>query len=585
MRHELDETLGEKEAQGLLLPHEVVRDPVHGDIAITALERALIDTPPLQRLRGIHQLGPTHLVYPGAVHTRFLHSLGTLHVAEQLVQTVNNNCRVYSRAEEEGFVSIAPLPHLLIRLTALLHDAAHMPFGHTLEDEGNLGEAEWQDENRADALFGEDPRFSIAPPLREYLYGYGIGADTADRLATELRTYLTYDGDPYELPHPYIRDLVGNTLCADLLDYVERDSYFCGLRERSGDRVVKHLAVLRVEPVSKKGVRLGYFRPSTTPKARGRAVLLTYRFERDHGAGRRFKAVRKPEILSEAIDLLRRRFSLSQKVYFHRTKIAASAMLIEAAQDSGIPPREFYGLTDSEFLARLENDANPCCGRLISAYRARRLYQPVYRLDYKQESDEEWRSRRFWQKYEHDYRNPDWRTRQARWLEKMAGLPPGSCSIYCPDHAMNMKQFDMLVQNSPDGTIRPLKDTLDATRRMEMDAINRRFSDLWALEVFVDPDALDVTDMADERVQDLSALCEGVMEFENDIEELARTGRKADEQIAEMARQDLGREGRDISLEMVKQTLSKTREPDDHEISGDDLYERLLDGLRVAARD
>ncbi len=75
------------EASRLLIPHEYVRDPIHHDIWITALERELIDTAAFQRLRNLKQLGPTDLVYPGAVHTRFLHSIGTLHCAEQLVFT------------------------------------------------------------------------------------------------------------------------------------------------------------------------------------------------------------------------------------------------------------------------------------------------------------------------------------------------------------------------------------------------------------------------------------------------------------------------------------------------------------------
>lgn len=227
-------------ARTLLVPHESVRDPLHGDIWISALERALIDTPAFQRLRGISQLGPTHVVYPGAVHTRFLHSLGTVHAAENLVETVNKNCEIYSHAEEEGFVRIKPYPHLLVRLCALLHDLAHIPFGHTLEDEGNLGNPEWEDTDRAAALFGEDAAFSLVPAFDLYLGLLQISPGQITALVKDVQSYVT--------------------LCADLLDYVERDSYFCGLRERSGDRVVKHVAVLRLKerpqkPRSSRGVQ------------------------------------------------------------------------------------------------------------------------------------------------------------------------------------------------------------------------------------------------------------------------------------------------------------------------------------------
>ncbi len=65
----------------LLQPYKVIKDPVHKDIWLTETETRIIDTPEFQRLRYIHQLGPTHLIYPGAKHTRFDHCLGTLYVA------------------------------------------------------------------------------------------------------------------------------------------------------------------------------------------------------------------------------------------------------------------------------------------------------------------------------------------------------------------------------------------------------------------------------------------------------------------------------------------------------------------------
>lgn len=140
-----------KQASQFLTPHETVRDPVQHDIIITALERRLIDTESFQRLRFLKQLGPTHLVYPGAVHTRFVHSLGTLQVAERLVQTAKTNHSVY---QHRHLLDVGPYPHLLIRLTALLHDVAHIPYGHTLEDEGNLFNPEWEDAARADLWLG-----------------------------------------------------------------------------------------------------------------------------------------------------------------------------------------------------------------------------------------------------------------------------------------------------------------------------------------------------------------------------------------------------------------------------------------------
>ena len=69
----------------------IVRDPVHGDIELTREEIRVIDTPQFQRLRGIKQLGTAYLVFPGAVHTRFEHSIGTLHMTDRLITSVNKN--------------------------------------------------------------------------------------------------------------------------------------------------------------------------------------------------------------------------------------------------------------------------------------------------------------------------------------------------------------------------------------------------------------------------------------------------------------------------------------------------------------
>ncbi|MCB1055421.1 MAG: HD domain-containing protein, partial [Acidobacteria bacterium] len=104
-----------------------IRDPIHGFIRADALESALIGSRPLQRLRFIHQLGFTHLVFPGAEHSRFSHVLGAMHLAGE----------VYDRIAAE---SAGRLPSYrrsrqrrLVRAAALLHDIGHAPFSHSAE--------------------------------------------------------------------------------------------------------------------------------------------------------------------------------------------------------------------------------------------------------------------------------------------------------------------------------------------------------------------------------------------------------------------------------------------------------------------
>ncbi len=517
--------LNEAQIKILLAPHEIVRDPLHEDITITALERVIIDTLAFQRLRSLNQLGPTHLVYPGATHTRFMHSLGTLHCVEQMVQIANINYSVYS---QPSLLQVEPYPHLLARLFALLHDVAHMPYGHTLEDEGNLADPEWEDEERAGLWLGMDKE--IPKAILEFLVNSSISPAAAERVVNDIRKYVLFKDDPMDLDYPFVIDLVGNTLCADLLDYLDRDMYFCGLRERSGDRVVKYVAIARVHRKTKDDEEL--LPSDDSGIGKGRVVLLTYRFEHEHLAGGNLKVVSKPEILSEAIDLLRRRFILAEKVYFHRTKLAASALLISATGSSSLKLREIYDLSDGEFISRLSSDTDPRVQQLINAYKSRNLYKSVYQLNYREERDTDPQSKILWrEKYQH-FRNPLWRKEKEGYLETYSDLPPGSIVIYCPDRNMNLKEFEMLVQSRSGGEIKPLENILDRNRRLEMDAINQRYAQIWSLHIFVDPQAIDVSNIANEAVQNLSAICESVIGFPNDITALQGKGLPLRNQVA-----------------------------------------------------
>lgn len=170
----LTPSMRETEPWGLdvdwLQPGKVITDPVHGDIYLTKLETAFVDASPMQRLRRVYQLGTTHLVYPGASHTRFSHSLGALRVAQDLLDVVLDQrsgprpaydlfqqwANDWPREEYEKRIAEATI---LARLGGLLHDLCHVPFGHSIEDD--LGILEAHDENRArfDALCSSTTTF------------------------------------------------------------------------------------------------------------------------------------------------------------------------------------------------------------------------------------------------------------------------------------------------------------------------------------------------------------------------------------------------------------------------------------------
>jgi len=102
------------------------RDPVHGFIYVRPLEKKIIDSRPFQRLRGIKQLALTYLVYHGAEHTRFGHSLGVMHLVTKAFNSAISKEKPFSKEQADWYEQI-------LRLIALTHDLGHAPFSHGSE--------------------------------------------------------------------------------------------------------------------------------------------------------------------------------------------------------------------------------------------------------------------------------------------------------------------------------------------------------------------------------------------------------------------------------------------------------------------
>ncbi len=206
--------------------YSVMRDPVHGDVYLTHEELRVLDTPEMQRLRGVKQLGTAYLVYPGAVHTRFDHSIGTVHLTQKLIDSINlsfelDPARSIAISEEESRV---------VRLAALLHDVTHIPFGHNIEDQDGLFE-------RHDSAYRYTRMFA-GSALGRVLDELGVREDVFSILTkpgTEGRR---------EIP-PYWSQIISGTIAADILDYLARDAYFTGLRLEVDPRVTSYFKIER----------------------------------------------------------------------------------------------------------------------------------------------------------------------------------------------------------------------------------------------------------------------------------------------------------------------------------------------------
>lgn len=191
------------------------RDPIHGFIAVNELERRLIDTRPFQRLRHIRQLGTTFLVYPGANHTRFEHSLGTMFVADQMYQLLTERFGAKMREAFNWSDEDISYYRQILRLAALLHDLGHPPFSHASEESLMPENRNHEDYTR---LIIE--KTEIHDQLSQSLCEKSIRA---------IQQIATGKGPSASKTLTFLGGLLTGELGADRIDYLIRDSHHTGV--------------------------------------------------------------------------------------------------------------------------------------------------------------------------------------------------------------------------------------------------------------------------------------------------------------------------------------------------------------------
>lgn len=190
------------------LVHEL-RDPIHGLIRVTDQELQVINTRAMQRLRRIKQLAMADLVYPGAVHTRFEHSIGTLHLAQ----------RILDRLRERG-VKITQEDERIVRLSSLLHDVGHGPFSHVAED---LLEEHYKPSEVGTAA----ARDKIHEKITVDIVAKWSGFDCLLSFEERKRIHRIIEGSH---ERDFLRDIVSSNLDADKMDYLLRDGHYAGVQ-------------------------------------------------------------------------------------------------------------------------------------------------------------------------------------------------------------------------------------------------------------------------------------------------------------------------------------------------------------------
>ena len=301
---------------------KVIRDPLWNTIRQDPIAAQIVDTPEFQRLRYIRQLGFTHLVYPGATHTRFDHALGVYYLTTIALSRIREDQRIPPEVLEGEH---------LIPYAALLHDIGHYPFSHAIEEL----EAEYVPSDHEEV----SEQFLASPSLRSALSALG---PTAQDLLFKLISGQS------EFP---LRGLVSGALDLDKMEYLRRDAHFSGVPYGDVDvsRLLQGLVLLR-DPDSGQ-----------------------------YEVGVHEKAVAALE------SLLFAKYQMFRNVYWHHAVRAATVLykrIVEEAVDSGLlGADELVGPTDEELLYEINRRAQEAdseaaeriSARWLPALRQRRL--------------------------------------------------------------------------------------------------------------------------------------------------------------------------------------------------------------------
>jgi HD superfamily phosphohydrolase len=211
---------------------KVINDPVWGNIYLNQYEVLVLDSPLLQRLRNISQVGRVDLIYPGARHSRFEHSIGVFHLACKIVDNLNR------RPEKSNKISTRDFA--MIRLAALLHDIGHCYYSHLSEKiYGNMKQF---NDLRTLLPFKKGKPHEIfayfminTNKFKDYFLLLDSGVENIDDEFFEnigkmiMGEFISENVNGRKIVKEYMTNIINGDFDADKLDYLERDSYFCGL--------------------------------------------------------------------------------------------------------------------------------------------------------------------------------------------------------------------------------------------------------------------------------------------------------------------------------------------------------------------
>ncbi len=223
--------------------HEI-RDPLHVFIRLDSDERKVLNSRPFQRLRHIHQLGLTYLLYPGATHRRFEHSLGVMELAGRVYDVVTEPSNI-----SDSVRNVIPAHNSydhqywrrVLRMAALCHDIGHLPFSHAAEED--LLPDGWDHERLTLEIIRSEELGSIWKEIK-------IQSDDVAKLAVGPKKYRDSSFNDWEAILSEI--IVGDAFGVDRMDYLIRDSHHVGVAYGKFDHY-RLIDTMRILPKEEDG--------------------------------------------------------------------------------------------------------------------------------------------------------------------------------------------------------------------------------------------------------------------------------------------------------------------------------------------
>jgi len=533
---------------------KLYQDPMYGAKVLSPLAVAIIDAPEFQRLGGLRQLGFSDIVYRGAVHTRLQHSIGTYFVCRSILRRiVQNHERLglehpgsHASARFRQVPANSDLPDNItthqakwrglsevVSAAALLHDIGHVPFGHTLEDEfagiyprhdslagARLYEMLFNESSGLAKVFSDarEPWLQKVSneELRQLIYLILSWKDDIDapggfegvldraRAKTipaaaarleQLRSWysaLSEDG----LFQPFMSDIVGNTICADLLDYLPRDRQHLGMEPRLHTRLQRYLTIRRGTLYPAEGLRV--------------SIMVT---RKGHGGQRR-------DVATAVLDIMRERYEMAERVYYHHKKAAASSMLVKLVELIGPvnKPRDDEDIYPAPWIADSARSSVPhmthlsdselidYLGRVtVESTAARKLQEQLHAgLRYRRSDiyrtllvvdtalvDAGSHSLSFLAAHLRGKKSTpsnSGRVELEAALVGAAGANDGDVIVYCPSPSMQSKVVDARLEIK-EGRVLPLRiQTESFAYHGDLKVLQQYYDELWRAYVFVSPD-------------------------------------------------------------------------------------------------